>query len=78
MAAMRILPTEVVLVVAALEFQRAQLQEPPSTLTISACLADTIAAVFCCGPALSFVLRTPRPVSTEPGCSGGGGYQPSR
>ena len=44
--AMRILPTEVVLVVAALEFQPAQLQEPPSTLTISACLADTIAAVF--------------------------------
>ena len=36
------------------------------------------AAVFCCGPALSFVLRTPRPVSTEPGCSGGGDYQPSR
>ena len=64
---MRLLPTEVVLVVAALEFQRAQLQEPPSTLTISACLAETIAAVFCCGPALSLVLRIPRPVSAEPG-----------
>ena len=49
--------TEVVFVVAALEFHRAQLQDPPSTLTISTCFADTIAAVFCCGPALSLVLH---------------------